>query len=160
MTTMSKSGSKSETESVTNSETNSEQVLTVEKEESIAWLKLNRPKVMNCLNRDLLKALLAACEELKEDRNIRVVGIIGSGTTVIVLWISRATMCVGIITAASIRIISYPLRIGLIIMMTRVIIIIIDVGIPTKTPTIIRSVPRRISPTVVTRTIPRIPSPT
>ena len=72
MTTMS--------ESVTNSATNSEQVLTVEKEASIAWLKLNRPKVMNCLNRDLLKALLAACEELKEDRNIRVVGIIGSGT--------------------------------------------------------------------------------
>lgn len=72
MTTM----SKSETKSVTNSE----QVLTVEKEASIAWLKLNRPKVMNCLNRDLLKALLAACEELKEDRNIRVVGIIGSGT--------------------------------------------------------------------------------
>ncbi len=76
MTTMSKSGSKAETEFVTNSE----QVLTVEKEASIAWLKLNRPKVMNCLNRDLLKALLAACEELKEDRNIRVVGIIGSGT--------------------------------------------------------------------------------
>lgn len=76
MTTMSKSGSKSETKSVTNSE----QVLTIEKEASIAWLKLNRPKVMNCLNRDLLKALLAACEELKEDRNIRVVGIIGSGT--------------------------------------------------------------------------------
>lgn len=72
MTTM----SKSETKSVTNSE----QVLTIEKEASIAWLKLNRPKVMNCLNRDLLKALLAACEELKEDRNIRVVGIIGSGT--------------------------------------------------------------------------------
>ncbi len=80
MSTMSKSGSKSETEFVTNSETSSEQVLTVEKEASIAWLKLNRPKVMNCLNRDLLKALLAACEELKEDRNIRVVGIIGSGT--------------------------------------------------------------------------------
>lgn len=76
MSTMTNSGSKS----VTNSETNSGQVLTVEKEASIAWLKLNRPKVMNCLNRDLLKALLAACEELKEDRNIRVVGIIGSGT--------------------------------------------------------------------------------
>lgn len=57
-----------------------EQVLTIEKDASIAWLKLNRPKVMNCLNRDLLKALLAACEELKEDRSIRVVGIIGSGT--------------------------------------------------------------------------------
>jgi len=57
-----------------------EQVLTIEKDASIAWLKLNRPKVMNCLNRDLLKALLAACEDLKEDRSIRVVGVIGSGT--------------------------------------------------------------------------------
>ena len=72
MTTMTNSG--------TNSGTKSEQVLTVEKEGAIAWLKLNRPKVMNCLNRDLLKALLAACEELKEDRSVRVVGIIGSGT--------------------------------------------------------------------------------
>jgi enoyl-CoA hydratase/carnithine racemase len=68
------------TKSGTEPETTSGPVLTVEKEASIAWLKLNRPKVMNCLNRDLLKALLAACEELKEDRNIRVVGIIGSGT--------------------------------------------------------------------------------
>ncbi|CAN5531898.1 enoyl-CoA hydratase [soil metagenome] len=60
-------------------ETETEQILTVEKQASVAWLKLNRPKVMNCLNRDLLKALLAACEDLKEDRNIRVVAIIGSG---------------------------------------------------------------------------------
>ena len=76
MSTMTESGTKSGAES----ETTFGQVLTVEKEASIAWLKLNRPKVMNCLNRDLLKAILAACEELKEDRNIRVVGIIGSGT--------------------------------------------------------------------------------
>ena len=67
------------TEIETAPETEVEQVLTVEKVASIAWLKLNRPKVMNCLNRDLLKALLAACEDLKEDRNIRVVAIIGSG---------------------------------------------------------------------------------
>ena len=57
-----------------------EQVLTVEKEGSIAWLKLNRPRVMNCLNRDLLKALLAACEDLSTDRSVRVVAIIGAGT--------------------------------------------------------------------------------
>ncbi|MFA7340365.1 MAG: enoyl-CoA hydratase-related protein [Candidatus Obscuribacterales bacterium] len=76
MSTMTEAGTKSGAES----ETTSGQVLTVEKEASIAWLKLNRPKVMNCLNRDLLKALLAACDELKEDRSVRVVGIIGSGT--------------------------------------------------------------------------------
>lgn len=57
-----------------------QQVLTVEKEGSIAWLKLNRPRVMNCLNRDLLKAMLAACEELAHDRQVRVVAIIGAGT--------------------------------------------------------------------------------
>jgi enoyl-CoA hydratase/carnithine racemase len=50
------------TETGTESGTAPEQVLTIEKEASIAWLKLNRPKVMNCLNRDLLKALLAACD--------------------------------------------------------------------------------------------------
>lgn len=57
-----------------------QQVLTVEKEGSIAWLKLNRPRVMNCLNRELLKAMLAACEELAQDRQVRVVAIIGAGT--------------------------------------------------------------------------------
>lgn len=57
-----------------------EQVLTVEKDGSIAWLKLNRPRVMNCLNRDLLKALLTACEELSADRSVRVVAVIGAGT--------------------------------------------------------------------------------
>lgn len=80
MSTMTETGTESGSKPGTNSETNSGQVLTVEKEASIAWLKLNRPKVMNCLNRDLLKALLAACDELKEDRSVRVVGIIGSGT--------------------------------------------------------------------------------
>lgn len=79
MTTMTNSGTNSGTKSGPESETKSEQVLIVEKEGAIAWLKLNRPKVMNCLNRDLLKALLAACEDLKEDRSVRVVGIVGSG---------------------------------------------------------------------------------
>jgi len=54
-------------------------VLLVEKEESITWLKLNRPKVMNCLNRALLQELIRVCSELKDDRSTRVVGIIGSG---------------------------------------------------------------------------------
>ncbi|HEY9714422.1 MAG TPA: enoyl-CoA hydratase-related protein [Chroococcales cyanobacterium] len=54
-------------------------VLLVETDGPLAWFKLNRPKVLNCLNRDLLKALLAACEEVRERRDIRVVAIIGSG---------------------------------------------------------------------------------
>lgn len=57
-----------------------EEVLTIEKEGSIAWLKLNRPKVMNCLNRQLLNALLQACRELADDRQVRVVAIIGAGS--------------------------------------------------------------------------------
>lgn len=59
-----------------------EDVLLVEKDGPIAWLKLNRPKVMNCLNRDILKALIEACDEIAEDREIRVVAIIGSGSKV------------------------------------------------------------------------------
>jgi len=56
-----------------------EQVLIVEKEGHLAWFKLNRPQVLNCLNRPLLRALLAACEEVAKDKNIRLVAIIGSG---------------------------------------------------------------------------------
>lgn len=56
-----------------------EQVLLVEKEEGITWLKLNRPKVMNCLNSQLLRALVSACNELREDRTTRVVGVVGAG---------------------------------------------------------------------------------
>jgi methylglutaconyl-CoA hydratase len=56
-----------------------EQVLTIEKQGAVAWLKLNRPKVMNCLNRELLQELLKACDSLRGDRSIRVVAIIGSG---------------------------------------------------------------------------------
>jgi enoyl-CoA hydratase/carnithine racemase len=57
-----------------------EKVLLVEKEENITWLKLNRPKVMNCLNRALLRAIIDACESLTEDRSTRVVGIVGAGS--------------------------------------------------------------------------------
>lgn len=54
--------------------------LIVEKQGAIAFLKLNRPDVLNSLNRDLLTNLLNACEDLSADKNCRVVVIIGSGT--------------------------------------------------------------------------------
>lgn len=57
----------------------SEQVLLVEREGDIAWFKLNRGKVMNCLNRPLLRALIEACQEVAKDRSVRVVAIIGAG---------------------------------------------------------------------------------
>src|SRR5581483_10690024 len=57
-------------------------VLIVEKEGPITWLKLNRPKVMNSLNTELLTAILQACEDLHSDKETRVVIVTGSGTKV------------------------------------------------------------------------------
>ena len=59
-----------------------EKVLLVEEKPPIAWLKLNRPKVHNCLNREILRSIVAACDELRERRDIRVVCVIGSGAKV------------------------------------------------------------------------------
>ncbi len=59
-----------------------EKVLLVEKESPIAWLKLNRLKVHNCLNREILNAIVSACEELAQDKSIRVVAVIGAGSKV------------------------------------------------------------------------------
>jgi len=57
-------------------------VLVVEKEATVAWLKINRPKVANCLNRELLNAMLAALEDIAQDKHVRVVCIIGAGLKV------------------------------------------------------------------------------
>ena len=56
-----------------------ESMLVVEKEAGLAWLKLNRPKVMNCLNRELLNSIIKALAEIAQDRETRVVCIIGAG---------------------------------------------------------------------------------
>ena len=57
-----------------------ESVLIVERKSALAWLRLNRPKVMNCLNRALLKEILEAVAAVENDPEIRVIGIIGAGT--------------------------------------------------------------------------------
>ena len=57
-------------------------VLSVEKEAPVAWLKLNRVKVHNSLNSDLLKAIQAACKEIAQDKEVRVVIITGAGKKV------------------------------------------------------------------------------
>ncbi len=57
-------------------------VLIIEKEAPITWLKLNRPRVLNSLNRELLSELLAACQSLQNDPETRVVIVTGSGTKV------------------------------------------------------------------------------
>lgn len=59
-----------------------EQVLLVEKEGPVAWLKLNRPKVLNSLNSALLHAMKNACAELAQDKDARVIVIIGAGSKV------------------------------------------------------------------------------
>jgi len=53
--------------------------LLIEKEGAIAWVKLNRPKVMNALNRQLLHSIVSSLEQLAQDRETRVICIIGSG---------------------------------------------------------------------------------
>jgi enoyl-CoA hydratase/carnithine racemase len=58
------------------------QPLLIDKEPPIAWLKLNRPEVLNSLNRELLKSLIQACDEIRDDDRIRVVVIIGAGAKV------------------------------------------------------------------------------
>ncbi|MBI1272086.1 enoyl-CoA hydratase [bacterium] len=59
-----------------------EKVVILEREGHLAWIKLNRPQVHNCLSRQVLKEIIAACEELAADRTVRVVAIIGSGAKV------------------------------------------------------------------------------
>jgi enoyl-CoA hydratase/carnithine racemase len=58
---------------------NNKPVLIVEKEPPLTWLKLNRPDVLNSLNRRLLKDLVDACQKIADDKETRVVAIIGSG---------------------------------------------------------------------------------
>lgn len=53
--------------------------LIVEKEAQITWLKLNRPDVANSLNRELLRAIMAACRQIKDDKDTRVVIITAAG---------------------------------------------------------------------------------
>lgn len=56
--------------------------LIVEKEGPVAWLKLNRLKVHNSLNSEILKALQNACRELSTDKDVRVLIVTGSGVKV------------------------------------------------------------------------------
>jgi enoyl-CoA hydratase/carnithine racemase len=59
-----------------------EKVLLVEKDGALAWLKLNRLDVHNCLNREILNAIISACAELALDKEVRIVAVIGSGNKV------------------------------------------------------------------------------
>ena len=56
--------------------------LLIEEEGAVVWFKLNRPQVMNSLNTELLQALKAAAEQMRERRDLRVVIITGCGSKV------------------------------------------------------------------------------
>jgi enoyl-CoA hydratase/carnithine racemase len=57
----------------------SDEVLLREDKDGVALLTLNRPKVMNCLNFELLHALRDAVDAVRFDTDIRVVIITGAG---------------------------------------------------------------------------------
>lgn len=57
----------------------SEPVLLVERQEGIATLTLNRPKVMNALSRELVSSLGRAFADLEEDEQTGVVILTGAG---------------------------------------------------------------------------------
>ena len=51
----------------------------IEKKEGIAIIKINRPQVLNALNKDTITELSMAVEELDTDKNIKVVILTGEG---------------------------------------------------------------------------------
>lgn len=53
--------------------------LLYEKKEGIAWITVNRPKVLNALNRQTVEELRSALVEAREDAAVRVVILTGSG---------------------------------------------------------------------------------
>ena len=55
------------------------QYILLEKENGIAWIKLNRPSVLNAFNRGMVRELLAALEEAERDPSVRVVILKGNG---------------------------------------------------------------------------------
>ena len=50
-----------------------------EKEDEIAWIKFNRPQVLNAENDQLVRDLLSALEEARKDSEVRVVILKGEG---------------------------------------------------------------------------------
>lgn len=53
--------------------------LKVEKKEAIALIKINRPQVLNALNKDTIIELKRVVEELDDDKNIKVAILTGEG---------------------------------------------------------------------------------
>ena len=54
-------------------------ILIREQREAVVFLRMNRPEKRNAFNRELSLALAAACEELQQDDQVRVVVLTGAG---------------------------------------------------------------------------------
>lgn len=53
--------------------------IVLEQREKVAWVMLNRPNVMNCLDGETLLQLIHALQEIEKDAAVRVVVITGKG---------------------------------------------------------------------------------
>ena len=53
--------------------------LIYEKRDGIAWITLNRPKVLNALNRKTIEELRAILTDARDDRAVRVLILTGAG---------------------------------------------------------------------------------
>jgi enoyl-CoA hydratase/carnithine racemase len=57
----------------------SDEVLSVEIEDGVGWMRLDRPKVRNAINEDVLRALKEAVERLEQDDAVNVLMLKGEG---------------------------------------------------------------------------------
>ena len=57
-----------------------EDVLIIERHESIAIITLNRPQVLNARNQAMRQALVETCQELENDATVQAIILTGSGT--------------------------------------------------------------------------------
>ncbi len=53
--------------------------ITLERDEGVAIVTLNRPEKLNALSQPLLRELREVCDELEDDHDVRVVVLTGSG---------------------------------------------------------------------------------
>jgi len=66
--------------------------LIVERRESACWITLNRPDKLNALNRRTMEELVAAVDEAREDRAVRVIVLTGAGDKAFVAGADIAEM--------------------------------------------------------------------
>lgn len=56
-----------------------EEIITLEKRDGLAWLTFNRPEVRNAFNEAMYLRFFALCEEINQDRSVKVLILSGAG---------------------------------------------------------------------------------